>query len=233
MQSERCCPSPPTFTLARSMQRKPTHQQPTSMTSQRQRAVANAPTLPLIPPPMHYPQHPTNADKRKPSNTSKASNASQATQSKPSKASLSATAPAPLPMHLHHQRRCHCNRHRQLHCDCHRRCQHHCLCPCPHQRNATALANANATATLQLCHHHATTTTLTLATTTTTKVKGNVWVNGKCLVAAGEDGWWRQYSLFIRLIVPQKNWWLQPPNLENGHTELGIFLGVIFNWLFW
>jgi hypothetical protein len=43
------------------------------MTPQCQRAAANAPKLPPIPPPMHYPQHPANADEHEPSNASKAS----------------------------------------------------------------------------------------------------------------------------------------------------------------
>jgi hypothetical protein len=48
---------------------------------------------------------------------------------------------------------------------------------------ATALTTTLATAT--------TTTTLT---TTTTQVKGNVWMTGQLLVAAGEDGWWRRIN---------------------------------------
>ncbi len=55
------------------MQRDPTRQQPASTMSQRLRAAANAPTLPPIPLPTHYPQHPANADKREPNNASKAS----------------------------------------------------------------------------------------------------------------------------------------------------------------
>jgi hypothetical protein len=54
---------------------------------------------------------------------------------------------------------------------------------------AIAIATPTATAT-------ATTTTAAtaLATTTATKVKGNIWVNGQRLAAAGEDGWWCQIS---------------------------------------
>jgi hypothetical protein len=37
-----------------------------------------------------------------------------------------------------------------------------------------------------------TTTTTTLATTI--KVEGYIWVTGKLLAPAGEDGWWRRIS---------------------------------------
>ncbi len=47
--------------------------QPT--TPQRQRAAANAPVLPTIPLPTHYPKHPANAYKRERSGVSKASTA--------------------------------------------------------------------------------------------------------------------------------------------------------------
>ncbi len=43
------------------------------MTPQQQCAATNAPKLLPIHPPMHYPQHAANADKRKPSDKSKAS----------------------------------------------------------------------------------------------------------------------------------------------------------------
>ncbi len=52
--------------------------------------------------------------------------------------------------------------------------------------------------------------------------KGNIWVTGQQLVAAGEDGWWWRIScLYLNAdifngrfwLCHKKNWWL-PPNLQ-------------------
>jgi hypothetical protein len=50
---------------------------------------------------------------------------------------------------------------------------------------ATATTNANTTAIATT-----TTTATTLAISNATEVKGNVWVTGQRLAAAGEDSWW-------------------------------------------
>jgi hypothetical protein len=66
LQREPCKVStaalPPPSSWPPSMQREPTCQRPTSTMSQCSLIAANTPTLPPIPSPMHYPQHPANPD---------------------------------------------------------------------------------------------------------------------------------------------------------------------------
>jgi hypothetical protein len=64
---------------------------------------------------------------------------------------------------------------------------------------ATTTANATATATAPPATTTPTTTNtaIALATTTDKKIEGNVWVTVQQLVAAKEDGWWRQVSLSL------------------------------------
>jgi hypothetical protein len=133
---------------------------------------------------MHYPQHPINADERKPSNVSEASAAAplptSPCASHDARQTATATATA-LALAL-----------TNANANAIAITTAADLTTATTTTTDTTTAKATATAT-------ASTTATALATTTATatKVEGNVWVTWQLLAAAGEGGWWRRISLSL------------------------------------